>query len=144
MKKITGIGVLLLLISLSVFAYSGNEKSEKEGNVVEVQKDGDFYVEADRDKDGNIDYVLRYDEWGVKISEEIDFNYDGVMDDFYYYSSGVLQLREIDTNYDEKIDVWVYIRKGVYIERYERDLDFDGKIDQVKDFSENSAAAEAG
>lgn len=144
MKMITGVGVLLLLIAFPVFASSGNEISGEENGIVEVRKDGEILVEADRDNDGSIDYVLRYDEWGTKISEEIDFNYDGVMDDFYYYSSGVLKLREIDTNYDEKVDVWVYIRKGVYIERYERDLDFDGKIDQVKDFSEIDASDDAG
>ncbi len=120
--------LLFVLICLPVIASSNDEQKREEVTLVSS-------LETDRDNDGTIDYLLGFDESGKKIYEELDFNYDGKMDDFYYYTSGVLIRREIDTNYDSKVDVWVYIHEGVYIERYERDLDYDGEIDQIKDFS---------
>jgi hypothetical protein len=77
---------------------------------------------------------------GRKMYEELDFNNDGRMDDFYYYTDGVLERREIDSNYDDAVDVWVYIYEGVYVERYERDTDFDGEIDEVETFGGTEAA----
>jgi hypothetical protein len=98
------------------------------------ESSGEEILEADRDEDGVIDYVIKLNEAGIKTYEELDYNYDGKMDDFYYYTNGVLQRREIDTNYDAKIDVWVFLHEGVYIKRYEQDTDYDGEVDVVKDF----------
>lgn len=135
MKIITVIIMLGALVCLPLFAISNDEQKNEEDEYQSIQ--------SDRDNDGLTDYRMKFDSAGTKVYEELDFNYDGEMDDFYYYSSGVLSRREIDTNYDGKVDVWVYIHEGVYIKRYERDLDFDGEIDQVKDFSEISADKEA-
>lgn len=107
-----------------VYAATGDEPESSGGSTLEV----------DRNEDGNIDYVIKLDENSRKTYEELDYNHDGTMDDFYYYSDGVLQRREIDTNYDGKIDVWVFLHEGVYIKRYERDTDFDGEVDLIKDF----------
>ena len=92
-------------------------------------------VEIDRNGDGVIDYRVVYDRRGAVSREEMDFNYDGVMDTFYYYANGVLQREEIDSNNDGKIDIWVYLVDGTYVLRYERDTDGDGKPDFVRDFS---------
>ncbi len=91
-------------------------------------------IELDRNKDGVIDQAMLLDDKGAKIFEELDFNYDGKMDDFCFYSGGVLVREEIDTNYDGSVDMWVYLRKGIYVERYERDTNFDGVVDKVKKY----------
>ena len=65
----------------------------------------------------------------------MDFNHDGMMDDFYFYANDVLIREELDTNYDGAIDLWVFLHRGVYVERYERDTDFDGIPDIVKDYA---------
>ena len=90
----------------------------------------------DSDFDGTIDYVHVFNRGNERIEERLDYNHDGEMDDYYYYANDVLQRREMDTNYDTKIDVWVYLREGVYIQRYEQDVDFDGEIDKIKSFGE--------
>ncbi len=90
----------------------------------------------DSNGDGKVDLLEKQDEDGKKIMEMIDFNHDGLMDDFYYFTDGIITLRKIDSNFDKKIDVWVYIKEGKYIEKYERDLDYDGNVDQVKVFGE--------
>jgi hypothetical protein len=91
-------------------------------------------IETDANKDGRIDYRLSLDTGAQKVEEVLDTNGDGDMDDFSFYRRGVLYMRELDTNFDGIIDIWVFIREGVYVERYERDKDFDGKIDVSKDF----------
>lgn len=126
---------MILAVCVLFPAAAANEEEEPQGDLTTI--------ESDRDGDGSVDYLVRVDDAGRKTYEELDFNYDSVMDDFYYYSAGVLLRREIDTNYDEEVDVWVYIHEGVYIERYERDLDFDGIVDQIKDFSAGGSIAES-
>ena len=56
------------------------------------------------------------------------------MDDFYFYENGVLVRHEIDSNFDSLPDIWVYLDEGVYIKRIERDKDFDGTPDFVKQY----------
>lgn len=99
------------------------------------QKEGDnLRVFTDRNDDGEADYIILVDEDGKTVYEEMDFNYDGKMDDFLYYTDGLLVREEIDSNYDDKIDLWLYILEGKYLERMEKDEDFDGEVDVVKEF----------
>ncbi len=91
---------------------------------------------ADTDGDGQYDYIQEYDNRGLKKYEALDFNGDGMIDDHYFYSQDVLVRREIDTNYDGQVDVWVFIKEGIYVERYQRDTDFDGVVDKEKTFGE--------
>jgi hypothetical protein len=93
-----------------------------------------FRVTKDRDFDGEVDYALVYTSDGRKEYEEQDYNYDGEMDDFYYYQTGVLHHRAVDTNYDGEVDLFVYLDSGVYIWKIERDTDFDGTIDYLKEY----------
>ncbi len=76
----------------------------------------------------------KLDKAGRLAVEEMDFNGDGVPDTFYYYENGNLVRQEVDSNFDGKIDIWVFLNKGVYVRRYERDKDFDGKPDIIKDY----------
>ncbi len=132
--------IFLLPVAFCFSASNDAEDTNKDGRPdkwVSIDNEGVTSIKQDLDFDGNPDYHLKFDEAGNKILEEIDFNRDGEMDDFYLYKSGVLVQRQIDSNYDQNIDIWVYIYEGVYIEKYERDTDFDGTIDIVKEFGEN-------
>lgn len=91
-------------------------------------------VEVDRNVDSVADYRVIYDRAGMLAEEDMDFNFDGKMDTFYYYKSGVLVREEIDTNFDGKVDLWIYIVDGKYVQRYEQDTDGDGKPDRVRNF----------
>jgi hypothetical protein len=100
-----------------------------------VSADGKKIItQTDQNYDGIVDYKSEYMRNGRPIYEELDYNYDGIMDTFYYYTNGVLEKEEIDTNNDKKIDIWVYLYKGIYIKKIEKDTDFDGKADTVKEY----------
>jgi hypothetical protein len=90
-------------------------------------------VELDRNGDGLIDYRVYYDARGKVAREELDSNFSGKMDTFYYYKDGILQRVELDTHSNGKIDLVVYILDGTYVQRYER-LDANGKTILVRDF----------
>jgi hypothetical protein len=92
------------------------------------------WITSDRNGDGLIDYAMRVTDDLFKDREAVDFNYDGMMDDFYFYRNEVLVRQEIDTNFDGAIDLWVFLDRGVYVRRYERDTDFDGMPDVIKDY----------
>ena len=128
----------IMLITPPVWSGNLDESDENgDGNADQWLEDlGDerFKVGMDRDFDGNVDYSLVYRSDGSKEYEELDFNYDGEMDDFYFYKSGVLESRTVDTNYDGQIDLWVFLAEGVYIWKVERDADFNGEIDYVKEY----------
>ncbi len=94
------------------------------------------WLTSDRDNDGRVDYAVRLDERGHKLREVMDFNLDGQMDDFYYYSNDVLQRQEVDSNFDQAIDIWIYMWRGVYVQRWERDTDYDGAVDLTRDYDE--------
>ncbi len=89
---------------------------------------------ADRNSDGTADYAVQVDERGYKLREAMDFNLDGRMDDFYFYSNDVLQRQEVDSNFDQAIDIWIYLWRGVYVQKWERDTDYDGAVDMTRDY----------
>jgi hypothetical protein len=91
-------------------------------------------VETDRDGDGKNDFRVIYDARGRAAEEDMDFNFDGIYDTFYYYTAGVLQRVEIDSKGAGKIDIRVTLMDGTYVKRTERDADGDGKFEIVKDY----------
>ncbi len=132
--------VVLAAVSASgLFCHAAESESDrnKDGRPdrwIETLSGGGELVKSDNNYDGIVDYQLEMDSSGNKVSEEIDFNLDGSMDDFYFYKTGVLIRQEIDTNYDGKPDVWIYLEKGIYIVNVERDKDFDGVVDYTKKY----------
>ena len=90
-------------------------------------------LSLDRNYDERIDYTVEYDGDSRKVREEMDFNFDGRMDDFYFFEAGQLVRQEVDSNFDGRIDVWVSL-EGQYIRGYEMDRDFDGVAEVRKAF----------
>ena len=140
MLKHTIVIFMLLFLGIYIFAAANpiadENKDGKPDQWFEMENGDTGWIKTDRNFDGFVDYNVRINGSGAKLSEELDFNYDGHMDDFYFYKNGVLIRQEIDSNFDRKIDIWIYIYKGVYIERIETDKDFDGKLDSVETFGD--------
>ncbi|MDX9801927.1 MAG: hypothetical protein RBT69_11400 [Spirochaetia bacterium] len=136
-KTLAAAAFFVFLLPLYCSADESGIDRNKDGKAdrwIEARQSGGQIVSSDNNYDGVIDYILEIDEFGNKIYEETDFNLDGSMDDFYFYSNGVLVRQEIDTNYDNKIDIFIYLEKGIYITKVERDKNFDGIIDYTKQY----------
>ncbi|MBN1412409.1 MAG: hypothetical protein JW969_16295 [Spirochaetales bacterium] len=93
-----------------------------------------YSVSTDRNYDGKVDMIVDFSLDGKTLEEEFDFNYDGLMDTFNYFERGEQVRQEIDSNYDQKIDIWIFLIDGIYIEHYEQDTNFDGKVDKIKKY----------
>jgi hypothetical protein len=137
-KAIAAISFCMITISAasSLAADNGEDRNRdgKPDRWIESRTGGGQIIKSDNNFDGEIDYILELDSSSNKIYEEMDFNLDGQMDDFYFYRTGVLERQEIDTNYDTKPDVWIYLNKGIYVNKVERDKDFDGVVDYTKTY----------
>lgn len=134
-KKISAF--LVLTICFTLFAdYSLDTNSDGNNDIwVEELSDDGVIISRDTDFDGSIDTKLVMDKMKLSQFEETDYNLDGIMDNFYYYEDGFVIRQEVDSNYDQRIDIWVHItNEGKSISKYEKDLDFDGVIDKVKEF----------
>lgn len=131
------IAFVMSLFALSLYAdYSLDSNSDGKLDVwvEELGQDG-YIISTDTNFDSSVDSKVALDVMRLTVFEETDYNLDGIMDNFYYYDNGFVVRQEVDSNYDQKIDVWVYItNSGKSISRYEKDLDFDGVVDKVKEF----------
>ena len=139
MRKILSVILLSAVFVFCSFAEIGGDDTNGDGKDDRwIVSEGGIITEVriDRDYDGRVDYLTIYDENFKKIEERLDYNFDGEMDDFYFYKADSMYRREIDTNFDGKVDIWVYL-DGVYIEKYEKDTDFDGKVDLTEDYTED-------
>ena len=129
--------LMLFFTAFVIFAQTltdeeDRNKDKKTDRWFYLKSDGGITINSDNNFDGIVDHILETDRQGNKLYEEMDYNYDGIMDNFYYYKNGALERQEIDSNYDGNIDIWIYLEKGIYITKIERDKDHDGKIDFVK------------
>lgn len=134
----------VLLVAALVSANEADRRDERPSEFEEFHPTLRFdpgsysnsWLASDRDGDGIPDYFVQVDERGYKLREAMDFNYDGRLDDFYFYSNDVLQRQELDSNFDDRIDIWIYMWRGVYVRKWERDTDFDGEIDLVREYGQ--------
>ena len=140
MKKITFLACCLVLLSVPLFGqaedFEDNRRLDPRHSFDVDDYDSLEWFLSDRDGDGATDYAVKVDEAGRKLLEAMDYNKDGFMDDFYYYDAGVLLREELDTNYDRVLDLWVFIEDGVYVGAYHRDTDHDGEIDLVREWGQ--------
>jgi hypothetical protein len=86
--------------------------------------------EIDVNYDGVIDGVFIYDPQGNVREEVLDTNYDGKMDNWRLYENGELVVDSIDSDLDGMIDVWIHVQKGK-IMKIEKDTDGDGRPDKT-------------
>lgn len=127
----------LLLNTVNIYSdYSLDTNNDGFDDIwVEEKAEEGYIVSTDTNFDGKIDSILTMNEMKISIYEETDYNLDGVMDNFYYFEDGFVVRQEVDSNYDNAIDVWVYVTNdGKAISRYEKDLDYDGIVDKIKEF----------
>ena len=129
---------LLFLLVLTIAGAQAVERIDEVDEEFEpifaVDDYDDSWITGDTHSDGSVDYALRLDESNEKRFEAMDYNRDGLMDDFYIYRGGVLHMELLDTNFDGAIDLWIYMHDGVRVRGYERDTNFDGTINLVKEF----------
>jgi hypothetical protein len=87
--------------------------------------------QVDLDHNGKKDYVARFDESGALLTEEYDFDFDGVFDARVHYDKKTHRkfLVERETGYDKKPDVWEKYDSEERIESVRRDTNLDGKPD---------------
>ncbi len=90
-------------------------------------------IESDRNYDGDLDMWINYDKKGRKIME-VDLNFDGKPDMHSEYSYGQKTLMEIDADYDGKLDQRNLYNNGKII-KMEKDSDSDGKLEVIFDRS---------
>lgn len=83
--------------------------------------------ETDRDYDGKIDDVLRF-ERGRLSARELDTNRDGRPDIKEKYAKGRQVERTLDRDYDGVVDAF-YEFEGKYLARERHDADNNGEID---------------
>jgi hypothetical protein len=138
MRRTFGLFFLLFMISQSLLFADYESDCNNDGKTDQwtvIGGDGrSVVITTDRNYDGKVDMKIEYGPDGNPIYEEFDHNYDGNMDTFNFFQKGKQVRQEIDSNYDQKVDIWIYLIDGIYIERYERDTDFDGKVDKVKKY----------
>jgi hypothetical protein len=119
-----------------------NESGEEPDLVFEMEAYGENWITGDTNDDGVVDYAALLDEDLLKTHEVMDFNKDGLADDFYFYENEVLVREELDTNYDGAVHLWIYMHDGVSVERWERDTDYDGTPDFVRNYGEEESDQE--
>jgi hypothetical protein len=84
--------------------------------------------EADLNFDGNLDIFVFFDEQGAIKRDELDLDYDGLIDIISLYASGKVVKQELDTNSDRRVDR-VRVLADNLPTRVEGDTNADGKVD---------------
>lgn len=107
-------------------------QKESKNKEFEISKLDDTWLTQDSNDDGILDYALILDKENYsKYREGVDSNDDGFIDDFVFYTrEGKIEYQEIDSNFDKKIDIWVEIGHDERVHRIQRDMDYDGIVDQ--------------
>jgi hypothetical protein len=131
------LGLLIAVVAAAALTLSESLKDDSNYPLpVDSEEYGDEWFWADTDGDGANDYAFRLNERGDLWYEVMDFNGDGMLDNFYYRQAGVLVQQELDTNFDGVVDLWVLMEDGIHVRGYMRDTDFDGSVDVEKDYGE--------
>jgi len=84
--------------------------------------------EADLNFDRKLDIFVYFDETGAIKRDDLDLDYDGVIDIISYYAAGKVVKQELDTNSNGVVDRVRFLEDGVP-SRVEGDTDGDGQVD---------------
>ena len=82
----------------------------------------------DLNQDGKQDLRTYYDNKGSITREEIDGDFDGLVDIIDYYTNNVRTESQIDTNSDNTFDVFRFYEQEK-LKREDLDINYDNKID---------------
>ena len=82
----------------------------------------------DLNNDGRHDVRSHYNEKGDMFKEEIDGDFDGLVDIVDFYQANVRIECHIDTNTDGVFDIFRFYKNNV-LYKQDQDIDLDGKID---------------
>ncbi len=85
--------------------------------------------QLDVNQDGAIDVVCNYSSQEDLASEEVDSDFDGVLDRTDTFEAGIRAMTESDHDGDGRVDETRYYR-GVDLHRIERDTNGNGIVDQ--------------
>lgn len=88
--------------------------------------------EMDGDFDHVVDWVDHY-QGGKRVLSEVDTDYNGAYDLFKIYEGGKVRRRERDSNGDGRIDYWEYLDEQGVVQKVGRDVDGDGVMDVRED-----------
>lgn len=88
--------------------------------------------EMDGDFDGVVDWVDHY-QGGKRVLSEVDTDYNGVFDLFKIYEGGKVRRKERDSNSDGRVDLWEYLDEQGAVVKIGRDVDGDGVMDIRED-----------
>lgn len=97
--------------------------------------------------------VLGGTQGGSEDIRSADLDHDGRPEVFKHYKSVsdparpgeekiVIVRQDVDLNWDGKIDIWRYFSESGAAEKEEWDLDYDGRVDEVRTF-ENGVIAKS-
>lgn len=102
----------------------------------------------DLDMNGSFDMIQHYSDDGVLKLEEMDKDFDGLVDTRDHYQDGLRILSEMDSNNDGNADIYFHYVKTdagtTRIDRKERDTTFDGMIDTWERFDESGKVIRMG
>lgn len=103
---------------------------------------------VDLNLDGKIDVVSHFDDLGALEREEMDSDFDGAFDWTDHYQGGIRVMSEMDSNYDGRPDIYFYYAKDEAgkprIDRKERDTDANGMIDYWERFDATGKVIKTG
>lgn len=99
--------------------------------------------EMDLNRDGRIDVWSWYNETGVLEKEEMDGDFDGVVDWVDHYQGGRRVMSEVSTQASGRFDLFKYYENGK-IRRKERDTNGDGKVDFWEYFDDAGHVSKVG
>ncbi len=84
--------------------------------------------EMDGDFDGVVDWVDHY-QGGRRVMSEVSTQASGRFDLFKYYENGRIRRKERDTNADGRVDFWEYFDDAGHVSKVGWDVDGDGQMD---------------
>lgn len=113
---------------------SSTEKTDANNDgrpeIISVMKNGREVCRiSDINNDGKIDRYAYFDDQGRPRRLEVDYGFDGRMDEIVTLSEGVIVTKFWDMSLDGKLDTWQFYESGRLVKQ-DRDANGDGRVDE--------------